>query len=422
MLDHIQTSYDTDNNQLQGSIQQGIIGGIVGMLFCSLILLLCFWFEIRLGILLQLFVSLVVGWFYRLFHGQRSKTVAYAIVSVCTILVYFFWMLAFVLFSANISLVQLISMDKEELWQIIMKLLPLCVGLGLVGFFLARRPLLIYADWKKAPWHIAYSYAGGVLYNLLPKKLPLQALPTSFIVQGRFIPSTRIIVKDNSFCQKSCFRKDQKFSVNDIAGVVLGPSSGCNVIYDKNYQVLAKFAGSMEHADLLLAWLFQRNIPMDNAPTEWCTLDEVPDTKSFKIPKQHFTLQFKRSTQMGFKVLGCFLLLIGIVLFLVIDFFALTKIKQWLVAVFELVILVIGVVYLHIKKTYQVEIDGERIRKVSWLGCVIEFSVKEVSLVSNRMGWIILYDKDFKTLVKLDSYLENLDMLKEYLAFYGIRC
>ena len=37
------------------------------------------------------------------------------------------------------------------------------------------------------------------------------------------------------------------------------------------------------------------------------------------------------------------------------------------------------------------------------------------------LGWIVLYDRECKTLAKVDSYLENLDMLKEYLAFYGIK-
>lgn len=37
-------------------------------------------------------------------------------------------------------------------------------------------------------------------------------------------------------------------------------------------------------------------------------------------------------------------------------------------------------------------------------------------------GWLfIAYDREFNTLAKIDSYLENLDKLKEYFAFYGIK-
>ncbi|MDE7430392.1 MAG: hypothetical protein K2N34_00500 [Lachnospiraceae bacterium] len=51
----------------------------------------------------------------------------------------------------------------------------------------------------------------------------------------------------------------------------------------------------------------------------------------------------------------------------------------------------------------------------------LTLSCREVSSVSRSLGWIVLYDREFKTLAKIDSYLENLDMLKEYLAFYGIK-
>jgi hypothetical protein len=60
-------------------------------------------------------------------------------------------------------------------------------------------------------------------------------------------------------------------------------------------------------------------------------------------------------------------------------------------------------------------------RVVSRFGRAIEFSVRDVSSVSRSLGWIVLYDKEFKTLEKVDSYLEILDRLKGYLAFYGIK-
>ena len=59
-------------------------------------------------------------------------------------------------------------------------------------------------------------------------------------------------------------------------------------------------------------------------------------------------------------------------------------------------------------------------RVFSRFGRAAEFSVKEIYSVSRSMGWIILYDRDYKTLAKIDSCLENPDKLKEYLAIYGI--
>ena len=81
----------------------------------------------------------------------------------------------------------------------------------------------------------------------------------------------------------------------------------------------------------------------------------------------------------------------------------------------------IGIVCLRMGKVSGVEVDGEQMRVVSRFGRAVEFSVREVSSVSRSMGWIVLYDREFKTLAKIDSYLENLDMLKEYLVFYGIK-
>jgi hypothetical protein len=33
----------------------------------------------------------------------------------------------------------------------------------------------------------------------------------------------------------------------------------------------------------------------------------------------------------------------------------------------------------------------------------------------------VLYNREFKTLAKVDSYLEDMERLKEYMASYGIK-
>lgn len=411
--------------KLQGSVLGGILGSAVGMFVCILVLLLCWLYQIeRFSITLQLFAGLVIGGFYRLFHGRRSKTAAYVTVGICTLLACSLWVVISVLLPAALSETQLTADDWNRRWSMTFKLLLLCDGTGLTGFFFTRRTLLTYADWKRGPWHIAYANAGGASYNLLPEKLPNKNPPVCFVVHSRFAPGTRIIVEGSSLQWKSRFRKDRICSVHDIAGVVLGPSGGCNVIYDKNYQVLAKFAGSMEHADLLLVWLIQRNIPIHKAPVGWRSPDEAsPDPESVKVsvPQQQFTLRLKRSTRIGFIGIGWFFLLIGLALFLLIDVRTLTMAEGWAISILELAVMGMGIIYLRIGKVCQVKIDGERIHAVSRFGRAAKFSVKEVFCVSRNMGWIVLYDRDFKTLAKLDSYLENLDRLKEYLEFYGIK-
>ena len=67
--------------------------------------------------------------------------------------------------------------------------------IGMIGFFLTRRSLLAYADWKRGPWHIAYAGGNGYSYNLLPEKLPNVNPPAYFAVHSRFASGTQVIVE-----------------------------------------------------------------------------------------------------------------------------------------------------------------------------------------------------------------------------------
>ena len=214
------------------------------------------------------------------------------------------------------------------------------------------------------------------------------------------------------------------FSVHDIAGVVLGPGNGCNVLYDKNYQVLAKFAGSMEHADLMFLWLFQREIPIVNVPAGWHSPAEAspePEPVKSSVLQQQFTLRLKRFTRIGFTGIGWFLLLIGLALLLVIDLSAVSMVDRSAIIIVMLAAMGMGIVYLRIGKVCRVEVNGEQMRVVSRFERAAEFSVRDVSSVSRSLGWIVLYDREFKILAKVDSYLEDMERLKEYMASYGIK-
>ncbi len=209
--------------------------------------------------------------------------------------------------------------------------------------------------------------------------------------------------------------------------VVLGPGNGCNVLYDKNYQVLAKFAGSMEHADLMFLWLLQREIPIVNAPAGWHSPDKdnpEPEPVKSSVLRRQFVLRMKRSTGIGFAVIGCFMLLLGLALFLAVflltDVSALPMVDRCALVFLEAE-MGMGIVSLRIGKVSRVEVDGEQMRVVSRFGRAAEFSVRDVSSVSRSLGWIVLYNREFKTLAKVDSYLEDMERLKEYMASYGIK-
>lgn len=438
MSDYIKTPLDTDSPEFQGSVLRGILGSIVGMSVCVLVLLLCWLVDFnRLMILLQLLVGAVIGWFYRLFHGRRSKPAAYAIVGVCTMLTCLLWMpvLVAVHLSCEIPLSRLAQMPVEawaELWSRFGKLPLLFAGLGLIGLFFSRGRLLAYVDWRKGPWYIAGFNAGGATYNMLPEKLPDNRPPERFAVSSRFTPGERIVVEGDTLRWTRSIRRDRVFARRDIAGVVLGPSGGSNVIFDQNYQVLAKFAGSMENSDLLLRWLMERDIPLHNAPDGWCVPpEEEPVTGEQFVSReqpalqQRFTLRLKRSTRRGFTGIGVFLLLFGIVFAAVlvwwVQYDPMTPAELAVLVALDLILLVLSVIFLRMGKVCRVEVDGERIRAYSRFGVPAEFSVRDVADVSRSIGWIVLYDREWKTLAKLDPGLEHLELLERYLAAYGVR-
>lgn len=364
MSNYYNTSHNEVSPELQGSILWGILGGVAGMIVCILVMLLCSLFQMSsFSTMLQLFVGLVIGWFYRLFHGRRSKTAAYVTVGSCTISASVLWVVLLALLSVLVSPVPFTTADWGRLWGEIWELLLLCAGLGMIGFFLTRKSLLAYADWKRGPWYVAY--AGG---------------------------------------------------------------NGCNVLYDKNYQVLAKFAGSMKHADLMFLWLLQREISIVGVPAGWYSPDKdnpEPEPVKSSVLRRQFVLCMKRSTGIGFAVIGCFMLLLGLALFLAVflltDVSALPMVDRCALVFLELAEMGMGIVSLRIGKVSRVEVDGEQMRVVSRFGRAAEFSVRDVSSVSRSLGWIVLYDREFKTLAKVDSYLEDMERLKEYMASYGIK-
>lgn len=429
MSNYYNTSYNEASAELQGGILRGILGSVTGMIVCILVMLLCSLFQMSsFSTMLQLFVGLVIGWFYRLFHGRRSKTAAYVTVGSCTVSASVLWVVLLVLLSVLVSPVPFTTADWGRLWGEIWELLLLCAGLGMIGFFLTRKSLLAYADWKRGPWHVAYAGGNGYSYNLLPEKLPAVNPPAYFALHSRFAPGTRLIVEGSSLRWRRRLRKDRVFSIHDIAGVVLGPGNGCNVLYDKNYQVLAKFAGSMEHADLMFLWLLQREIPIVNAPAGWHSPDKdnpEPEPVKSSVLRRQFVLRMKRSTGIGFAVIGCFMLLLGLALFLAVflltDVSALPMVDRCALVFLELAEMGMGIVSLRIGKVSRVEVDGEQMRVVSRFGRAAEFSVRDVSSVSRSLGWIVLYDREFKTLAKVDSCLEDMEKLKEYMASYGIK-
>lgn len=93
-MENHNTTSDEMNLEQKGSILRGILGSILGMFVCILVMLLCGLFRItKTFMMFQLFVGLVIGLFYRLFHGRRSKIIAYVTVGTCTVLACALWVI-----------------------------------------------------------------------------------------------------------------------------------------------------------------------------------------------------------------------------------------------------------------------------------------------------------------------------------------
>ena len=128
------TSHNKAGSELQGSILRGILGSVAGMIVCILVMLLCSLFQMgSFSTMLQLLAGLVIGWFYRLFHGRRSKTAAYVTVGICTVSASILWVVLLAMLSAFASPALFTAADWGRMWGKIWELLILCAGLGMIG-------------------------------------------------------------------------------------------------------------------------------------------------------------------------------------------------------------------------------------------------------------------------------------------------
>ncbi len=122
----------------------------------------------------------------------------------------------------------------------------------------AQLRLLRYTDpaWYADPRRIAVSWAGGMMYNYRGKKfpLPVETFPPTYSV------SNVLEVRGQILRTTPALRKSRTFVVDDVAGVILGPASGSNVLFDRNHEVLAKFAWSMKNANLLAQLLDEHGV------------------------------------------------------------------------------------------------------------------------------------------------------------------
>ncbi|MCI8811121.1 MAG: hypothetical protein HFF84_13665 [Oscillibacter sp.] len=229
----------------------GVLGGFLGAFLSGTIWIKLCAFLFTGPVVHQLLygfcilASIIIGPFacfgYWLFRGLKNRKFAYIMTHACTFLgtasaSFFYWK------------------PWDGAWCLLFGIFAFCLS---GGFGQVR--LLRYTDpaWYADPRRAAVIRAGGLMYNYRPKEIPLPAeqLPPAFSIGGQLKAKGQILRTTPSL------RKSRTFLVDDIAGVILGPTNGSNVLYDRNGQVLAKFAWSLKNADLLAQLLDEHGVP-----------------------------------------------------------------------------------------------------------------------------------------------------------------
>ncbi len=254
-----------EQQTLQGTLCHaltGILGALLGMLMCILLS----WmsapiYDGQCAMILLMISSPIIMAGYRWCRGLKNKAFAYAVTGLLTLLVGL--VSPVVALTAKIDGDVLVVLLDLTYWSKLKTLHLILCAVAMFGFWSFRTSLLMYtAPPRMRPVYEAGKYAGGLLYNLYPERHPEQAVPWQFSV-GR-----RLAVEGETLRTTPPVRKSKVFSVRDIAGVVLGGCTGSNVLYDKDYQVLAKFAWSMKGSQLLMQYLLQHQVPIDNFPPQ----------------------------------------------------------------------------------------------------------------------------------------------------------
>ena len=230
----------------------GMLGSLFGMLLCVSLSWLLAKLDLRLLLIMMLLMPSIIIAGYRWCRGWKDLTFARAVTGASTLLGSFLSTMA----------------ALPWLWEKDLTLFcVLCMAMALAAAFAYSRrrgKLRIYtAEPHMLPRYEAETNAGGLLYNACPREISFVEVPYAFTVGERLKVSGVTLHVVPVALQSS---KD--FYVSDIAGVFLGGCTGSNVLYDRDFHVLAKFSWSMRESMTFARYLIDHGVPFDNMPPE----------------------------------------------------------------------------------------------------------------------------------------------------------
>ena len=242
-----------------GHVLTGILGACLGALMCMLLTYLVGLVYVAGAVLFLLFSPVFIMAGYRLCRGWKNKVFAYGMTGLTAVVTAI--LLPFIIDASYYGSEQLLwNMSSRDL-QRNLEISLLCGVISLISFWRFERILRGYliAPHQRARYE-AGKYAGGMMYNMCPQQIPMREIPKRFYVGGK------LEVEGEQLRTIPSLAKSKTFSVDEVAGVVLGGCTGSNVLYDSEYQVLAKFAWSMANSEVLFWYLQRHQVPFYNLP------------------------------------------------------------------------------------------------------------------------------------------------------------
>lgn len=417
-----------------GGALRGVLGAFLGALLGTaawyglMFLALDSWEE--LGKLTVLAGGLT-GWLsvlgYRLFRGRRFRRFARNTVCLCCVLAQLpvlYGLLAGAVLAGlvqrgraldpeTVRLVLLSSMKELLQWKMLgVALIFALLALSFSG--LSASVLLKYADpaWFSDPRRLASVNGGGALFNYLA----CWPVPNTGPVPNQFRVGRRLEAAGETLTFSAPLKKPVEISAGQIAGVIVGPSNGFNILYDRDNRALTKFAWSMKNADILARWLLQRKIPFFDAAgarlPDWTEQSErtpeLPERFTVRESRLCLVLGGGGSFLFGTLSLGSLLLIwrkpiVGVLC--LATFLALLAAFAWMLSAWH---------------RRRLEVDGETLRYTTALGRRSEFSIRQVERVKMSAafgGWSLL-DREGRVLARLEDNMINGRLMLAYLNCY----
>lgn len=402
----------------QGSRARGILGAFLGaFLGASLTDALMLFGMEDLGRLIILANTCLMGlaacWGYRLLKGYRSMRFAQWTVR-CAILLGQPLAMVAVLTLANLyRQYGTLAVHADTLYLTFLRAVDslldgsalvawaLLLFLSLTFVRLGWGVLLKYIDpdWYNDPRRLARIGGGGATFNMPP----CWPLPANENIPERFeVDKGKLTVEGDTITVREKRKAQRSFSVKEVAGVVLGVSTGYNILYDKENRMLARFAWSRKNALVFGQYLIQRQVPFVDpngtpVPVQAWEQPSVPRQFTVREGRLCLVLGWIGTVLLGGATLVCLLLMEG-----------------WERLGFTFLGLSLLPLFVSLLLCYynrRLEVDGEEVSYTTSLGKTTRFRLSDIAEIRVSLdGWKVK-DRDGKTLTRFESNMNGADLL-----------